>query len=170
MRRVTFLIVGVCLAGLAAEGLARAGCDRPPLKQERRDSATILRLETAWTRAYLTGDTELEACLLAPDFTAIMSDGKLLHLPDELSLAAKNRGKAATDPPMPPITVLLHGNVAVAHGVASRRMVHGRLIETRYADYYVWKDGAWQVFFAQQTSYPLASGAGNLQANPDSGE
>jgi hypothetical protein len=68
---------------------ARADCARPALAHQRRDAATIQRLETAWSLAYLTGDAEFEACLLTPDFTEIMSNGSINHLHEELELAEK---------------------------------------------------------------------------------
>ena len=89
----------------------------PALAHQRRDAATIERLETAWSLAYLTGD-EFEACLLAPDFPEIMSNGCIHHLREELELAEKNKGNAMTAPNMPPITIHIHGDVAVAYGIS----------------------------------------------------
>jgi len=93
----------ICLIALAVE--ARADCDRPALVNQHRDTATLQRLESAWTLAYLRGDTEFESCLLTPDFTEIMSNGSINHLTDELALAEKNKGKAVTAPNAPTITV-----------------------------------------------------------------
>src|ERR1700759_1003905 len=39
-------------------------CQFPTLAHEHRDVATIQALELEWTRAYLRGDTDFEACLL----------------------------------------------------------------------------------------------------------
>src|SRR5215475_4152553 len=125
---------------------ARAGCVRPALTHERRDTSTIQRLETAWTVAFLSGDTEFEACLLTSDFTEIMSNGTINHLADELALARKNKGKPATTPDMPQITIHLHGNVAVAYGISSKKMIDGKPCKSYYADYYVWRNGAWHAF------------------------
>ncbi len=132
-----------------------ADCSQPALAHEQQNAATIQRLEAAWTLAYLTGETSLERCLLAPDFTEIMSDGAIDHLPDELSLAEKNRGKTVSTPPSVAITVHLHGNVAVAYGL-SGKVVDGRHYHQYFADYYLWGNGAWHVFFAQQTKFPSA--------------
>jgi hypothetical protein len=92
---------------------AQANCDRPVLIHQGRDAATIQKLESAWERAYLTGDTEFEVCLLAPDFAEIMADGRVNHLSDELALVEKNIGKPLTAPHVSSITVRRHGNVAV---------------------------------------------------------
>lgn len=151
--RATQLLLLICLVIFAAD--ARAGCTRPAMAHQRRDAATIQRLEGAWNLAYLSGDTEFEACLLTPDFTEIMSNGKINHLSDELALADKNKGKAATSPNVPSITVLIHGNVAVAYGISSEKDVDGKPHKSYYADYYVWNNRAWRVYFAQQTSFPM---------------
>ena len=111
------LLVCICLTAFTAE--ARANCARRVLAHQRQDPATILRLETACTVAYLTGDTEFERCLLTPDFTEIMSSGSINHLGEELALARKNNGKTlAGAAPMPSITVHMHGGVAVAYGIS----------------------------------------------------
>ena len=67
------------------------------LVHEERDVATI-RLEAAWNKAFLTADTEFEACLLTPDFTEIMADGTINHLREELALAERNKGGSAASP------------------------------------------------------------------------
>jgi hypothetical protein len=55
-------------------------CQFPTLAHEHRDVATIQALELEWTRAYLRGDTDFEACLLTPDFTEIMRNGEIKDL------------------------------------------------------------------------------------------
>jgi hypothetical protein len=134
---------------------AHATCDRPVLKQQRRDASTIRRLETAWSAAYLSGDVEFERCLLTPDFTEIMSDGNINHLTDELTLAERNKNNPATAPAMPAITILLYENVAVAYGISSVKTVDGKPYKSYFADYYVWASGGWRVYFAEQTSFPV---------------
>jgi len=107
--RTIRLLFCTCLIVFAAD--ARADCDRPALAHQRRDAATIQRLESAWSLAYLSGGAEFETCLLTPDFTEIMSNGSINHLSLELELAKKNKGKAVTAPNMPPITIHIHGDV-----------------------------------------------------------
>ncbi|MGH9746577.1 MAG: nuclear transport factor 2 family protein [Candidatus Acidiferrales bacterium] len=127
-------------------------CQQAPLLNQRRDGATIQRLENAWTIAYLHADMDFERCLLAPDFTEIMRTGEIKFLADELALAMKNRGKNLPTPDLPEATVLLHGDVAVAYGTSHSTGSDGRTRTTRYADYYLWEKGRWHAFFAQQTS------------------
>ena len=153
MTRSTLFLLSTCLVVFTSH--ARAACIRPALAHQRRDAATIQKLEMAWTAAFLTGDTEFEECLLTGDFTEIRSNGTIHHLADELALAGKNKGKAATAPDLPPITIHLHGNVAVAYGISAQKMIDGKPYKSYYADYYVWKSGAWHAYFAQQTAFPV---------------
>jgi uncharacterized protein DUF4440 len=91
----------------------------PELTHQSKDAKTIQRLERAWSMAFLHGDIAFEACLLTDDFMEIQSDGKINHLSDELALAEEYKDKAVADPSIPPSTVHMHGDVAVAR--ASRR-------------------------------------------------
>ena len=149
--RTMQLLFSICSIAFTAD--ARADCARPALAHQRRDAATIQKLESAWSLAYLTGDAEFEACLLTPDFTEIMSNGSINHLSEELELAEKNKGKAVTPPKMPLITIHIHGDVAVAYGISSEKLIDGKPHRSYFADYYVWKNGVWRVYFTQQTSF-----------------
>lgn len=148
--RAFLLVLGVSLTGVA-----QASCDYPLLAQEKKDEATIRQLEHAWSVAYLTGDTNFETCLLSPDFTEIRSNGNLNRLNDELALAAKNKGKPTPTIDFPPGTIHMHGDVAVAYGVSPVKTVDGKPHKSYYADYYVWEDGSWRVYFGQQTTFAV---------------
>jgi hypothetical protein len=151
----SILFVFVVTCWIAFTSSAIADCNRPELANERRDEFTIQRLETAWSAAFLTGDTAFEACLLTADFTEIMSNGTINHLAEELALADKNKGKKLGNPDLPPVTVHMHGDVAVAYGISAQKMIDGKPHKSYFADYYFWKNGAWHVYFAQQTSFAL---------------
>jgi hypothetical protein len=135
-----------------------ATCSDPVLLHEKRDASTILSLESAWTSAFLGGDAAFMACLLTPDFTEIMRNGDIYRLSDELALAEKNNSKNNEPAAMPHISVLLHGDVAVAYGLASEKRVEGALHKNYYADYYVWTGGSWRAFFAQWTPVVVPGG------------
>jgi hypothetical protein len=142
---ITTIIGLVCLCSTIE---ANESCHIPALLRQHRDVATIEFLEREWTRAYLRGDTEFEECLLTPDFREIIRGGDIKHLSDELALAAKNKAKPLPLKELPNGTVLLHGTVAVAYG---RSQNGAGAPAMRYADYYVWENGHWRVYFAQQT-------------------
>jgi hypothetical protein len=126
-------------------------CQTESLLHQRRDTVTIDRLEQMWTLAYIRGDTELERCILTPDFTEILRSGEVKFLKDELSFAEKNRDKQLKIPESPKGTVLLHGSVAIAYGTSTSKSADGTMHQVRYADYYVWEGRLWHAFFAQQT-------------------
>jgi hypothetical protein len=145
----------LCLSFLVSSTLAAqtsGACDLPPLVHEQRDQATLQRLETAWSIAYLHGDTNFERCLLAPDFTEITRSGQVKVLADELAGAAKNTGKNLPIPVLPTSTILIHGNVAVAYAAVRATGPDGKPRGTQNADFYVWERGSWHVYFAQQTA------------------
>ena len=127
-------------------------CDFPSLRNQQRDAATIQRLETAWSEAFLRGDTAFMSCLLAPDYTEIMRSGELRTLKDELAVAEKNRGKGLKMPELPRVRVLLHENAAIAYSNEIVNNNDGKSQSRWYSDTYLWKDGRWHAFFAQQTA------------------
>ena len=127
-------------------------CDFPQLKNQQKDAATIQRLETAWSEAFLRGDTTFMSCLLAPDYTEIMRSGELKKLSDELAMAEKNRGKDLKMPELPKPQVLIHENVAIAYASSIGKSSDGKSQTRWYSDTYLWKDGQWHAFFAQQTA------------------
>lgn len=140
---LAFLLVACLIADTAG-----AACLKPG---KAKDTQTIERLEMAWTLAFLKGDTGFERCLLTPDFVEILKDGSTEGLDGELLLAEKNKGKDLPIPVMPKLTVHMHGDVAVAYGISLPKIVDGKPRSMRFADYYVWENGQWRVFFAQQT-------------------
>jgi hypothetical protein len=139
------------LAAIPASG-QQSNCDFAQIKNQKKDVATIQRLEMVWNEAYLHGDTTLMTCLLAPDFTEIMRSGELKSLSDELSMAEKNRGKKLKVSASPKIEVLLHENAAVAYGRSFSTSADGKPEIRWYSDTYLWKGGQWHAFFAQQTA------------------
>jgi hypothetical protein len=161
IKRALFVLPGYRILGFSLGilmalpvSMYAAHCQTESLLHQRKDVLTIDRLEEAWTLAYLRGDSDLERCILAPDFTEILRNGEIKFLQDELKFAESNRGKQLPIPRFVKGTVLLHGNVAVAYGKSISKSADGSTLETRYADYYVWKAGLWHAFFAQQTGVP----------------
>jgi hypothetical protein len=149
-----FFAIALIAAFIVSAAHAQSACSAPALTHQRRDAATIQRLEKAWSVAYLKGDLDFERCLLTPDFTEIMRTGEVKVLADELDFARKNIGKNLPIPDLPAGSVFIHANVAVAYGLSSPTAPDGTVRKTRYADYYVWQKDGWHAFFAQQTALP----------------
>lgn len=142
-----------CLAFfLPLTSRADGACGQAALKNEHKDAATVQNLEAAWSVAFLQGDTDLERCLLTPDFAEIMRSGEMRDLAAEMANTAKNHGKNLPIPTLPQVTVLIHGDVAVAY-VSVRRGKDDKPFNVYNADYYVWERGAWHAFFSQQTQF-----------------
>ena len=118
--RINVLEVLVCLLLLAPTGVLASSCESKSLPGQRPDAATILRLEAAWSTAISQGDSGFERCLLASDFTIVVSSGAVKTLDDELTSTSKNKGRNEPLPLPPSMSILIHGNVAVARGLFER--------------------------------------------------
>ena len=149
-RAIAFLLL--MLAGTVYSTGQAKNCNFPSLSNQQRDVATIQRLETAWSEAFLRGDTAFMGCLLAPDYTEILRSGELKTLSDELAMAEKNRGKDLKISEFPSVRVLLHENAAVAYSNEIVKSSDGKSQSRWYSDTYLWKNGRWHAFFAQQTA------------------
>jgi hypothetical protein len=155
---VTASIVASLISSLPlmpAHAQANGACNSPSLRNQQRDAATIQHLETSWNIAIMQGDTSLEECLLTADFKEILANGELKTRTDELGFTAKNKGQNKPIPQLPPITVVIHGNVAVAYATWTPTVADRPPDQT--ADYFIWEDGSWHVFFSQST--PVAKQA-----------
>jgi hypothetical protein len=75
----------------------------------------------------------------------------LKTLKDELAVAEKNRGKGLKMSELPRVRVLLHENAAVAYSNEIVKNSDGKSQSRWYSDTYLWNDGRWHAFFAQQT-------------------
>jgi Domain of unknown function (DUF4440) len=137
------------LALMPARAQAQSGCDLPSLLHQQQDEATIQHLEVAWGRAISQGDADFERCLLSADFKELLATGELKTRNDQLGSTAKNKGQNHPIPHSPPVTVSIHGNVAVAY--ATWRAAGANQTSDVIADYLIWEDGSWHVFFSQIT-------------------
>ena len=93
---------------------AEGSCGLPWLMNQQKDEATIQHLYTLWNIAMARGDANFERCLLTSDFMEVLPSGELKTATDQLGFTAKNKGQNRPIPDLPRITVLIHGNVAVA--------------------------------------------------------
>jgi hypothetical protein len=121
LTRNTVLGIAFLLSFGPSSAQGKGTCALQPLMHQRKDEATVQRLENAWSIAFLQGDVDLERCLLAPDFKEILRTGEVKVLADELEFAVKNKGKNLTIPALPKSDVLIHGNVAVAEAYRGQR-------------------------------------------------
>lgn len=149
--RVLTLLAGLTLSFCSIPLLAEDGCKVPELANQQKDAATVEKLESAFATASMKGDTDFEKCLLLPNYAEVSRSGKWRELSGELEGTAKNRGKNLSVPEMPKVEVLMHGDVAIAHGLFTFTSADGKTQNTQFSDVYVWTDGEWHVLFSQQT-------------------
>ena len=153
-RRVTGSIVAGLISMLSfmpaqAQAQTNGPCNAPPLMNQHKDEATIRRLETLWNDAIAQGDASFEDCLLTADFMEILSNGDLKTRTDQLAFTTKNKGLNKPTPRLPAITVVIHGDLAMAYATwtpaASIRP------PDKIVDYFIWENGSWHVLFSQST-------------------
>lgn len=137
------------LAQAQGQGQTTGVCNAPALMNQHRDEATIQHLETSWNIAITQGDASFEDCLLTADFMEILSDGDLKTRTDELGFTTKNKGLNKPTPRLPAITVVIHGNVAIAFATWTSPAANRGPDKT--VDYFIWENGSWHVFFSQST-------------------
>jgi len=146
---VAGLIVVLPSMPVHAQARTNGVCNAPALMNQQKDEATIQHLETSWNIAITQGDASFEDCLLTSDFMEILSDGDLKTRTDELGFTAKNKGQMKPLPRLPPITVVIHGNVAIAYATWTPTAANRPPDKT--VDYFIWENGSWHVFFSQST-------------------
>jgi hypothetical protein len=145
----SILIGLISLVPFIAHAQTKDQCEQQLPPHQQKDEATIQHIETSWNLAISRGDSSFERCLLTADFMEILNKGELKTLTDELGFTDKNKDKDRPPPNMPPITVLMHGNVAVAYATWVPTDLQKKPDQT--TDFFIWEGGAWHVFFSQST-------------------
>ncbi len=145
------IVIGLIslLPFIAAHAQTKDQCEQQLPPNQQKDEATIQQIETSWNLAISRGDSSFERCLLTADFQQILNKGELKALTDELAMTDKNKGKKLPPPHMPTLTVLMHGNVAIAYATWVPTNPTKKSDQT--ADFFIWEFGAWHVFFSQST-------------------
>ena len=147
----TYILTGLIylLPLMPAYVQARDQCKVESLTHQEHDAATIQRLEASWNVAIAEGDSSFEGCLLTADFVEVLATGELKTRADELAFTARNKERQRHAPLLPPINILIHGDVAVARAMWKRP---GATRESdQIADCFVWENGVWHAFFSQLT-------------------
>ena len=122
-----------------------AGCQAVQSPDQRRDAATLRRIERDWLTAELRGDTRFLTCLLLPSYVNIAKDGNTRPGSDIIAHAKRNAGK---DRELPPIesTIVVHGDAATAYSRSRTRDQAGQWQDVRFIDSFVFVNGAWHAY------------------------
>lgn len=137
------MLIAIMLAALAQAAA------RPCGLAEARDRAAVLAAEARWVKALEIRDGVRLACLLGAEFAdtnwagqRVARDQVLAVLPHRADMRLELSG----------MTVLLHGDVAIVHGLNRQRNAAGKIAgAVRFTDIFFYRAGRWQAVSAQET-------------------
>lgn len=127
--------------------LAALGCAGHQLPDQHRDVASIRRVDSAWTVAYLHADTTFLRCMLTSDYRGYSLNGAGVGRDGEVAKAASYGRPDRPLPPYPTASIEMHGTSAVVDGISNGR---------RWIDVYRFEDGAWHAFLSVDVKLPDA--------------
>jgi hypothetical protein len=145
--------MSVILALLLAAG---TDCRDHRVPGQRQDAASVRRVDSAWSTAYVHADTTFLRCLLAPDYVNYALSGTV-DLAGELAKAARAGDPRKPIPALPTIEVQIHGASAVADGIANGR---------RWVDVYAFENGVWRAYFSADVKIIPGPAPGAPQKTP----
>lgn len=119
------------------------------------DEAAIRRLNDDYLQSFLNCDVARYRELLAEDFRAVLSDGRLIDRTEFLRQAAVP--PAVTTFHLDEILIRAYGNAAVVNGLVRYLKSDGAPVLSRYTATYVRAHGRWQIVATQFTRVPLPS-------------
>lgn len=135
------------LTTLAA--LAALPAARPCAGPEPRTEAAVRAAEDRWVHLLETRDADGLACLLAPDFTDTNWAGQSVARSQVLA-ALPHRPDTRLQ--LSEVTVALHDNVAIVHGLNRQVDVAGKPVgAVRFTDIFLYRARRWQAVSAQET-------------------
>jgi hypothetical protein len=114
-----------------------------------QDEAAIRQLNTDYVRAFLARDVARFGTLLAPDFTGVLADGRVIDKLEFLRLAKEDLD--AHDLRLHDLVIRLYADTAVVGGLVTYERSGGPAIRTRYSSLYVRRDGKWAIVWTQWT-------------------
>jgi hypothetical protein len=135
---------------LALALLAAPGCAGHQLPDQRHDVASVRRVDSAWTVAYLHGDTAFMRCMLTADYRGYSLSGVGVDRDGEVGKAARFGRPDRPLPAYPNASIEVHGASAVVDGISNGR---------RWIDVYRFEDGVWHAFLSADVKLPEGSPA-----------
>lgn len=129
---------------------AALGCAGHQIPDQRRDVASVRRVDSAWSAAYARGDTAFFRCLLAPDYRGYNTSGVESDRDGEVAKAATHGRPDAPLPAYGNSNIEVHGASAWVGGVSNGK---------RWLDVYRYEDGAWHPFLSADIKLPAGSPA-----------
>jgi hypothetical protein len=124
---------------------ADAACAAWQTPDQRRDEATLRRIEHDWLAAELQGDTRFLECLLLPDYVTIRKDGAKRPRSELIAHVGKNAGRRPEIPEIVSI-IAVHGDVATAYSSSRLPGKDGEVVDAHFIDSFVFIAGAWHAY------------------------
>lgn len=157
--------------------LKASECPTAYVQNQKKDAASVLALEKSWSTARRKLDIDFEKCLLDRGLVEILKTGAIKGFDYETSdapiivnstrehrdgnklLSYENSKTIDVDSDSIKklkfwrTKVLIHGRLAIAYG-----RLRSDSLRTQdnipFADYFIWQQASWHVFFAIQTIMP----------------
>ncbi len=120
------------------------------------DKTTLLRLEEAWSRAFLEKDAEIVARIEADGYVFTNAEGKMSGKADDLRSVKSDATKYETYK-QSDVQVRLYGDTAIITGHTTIKGTDdGRDIsgEYQWTDTFIKRDGKWQAIATHTTLVP----------------
>ena len=109
------------------------------------DAASVRRVDSAWSAAYIRADTTFLRCLLAPDYRGFNRAGVLANADVEIARAVRSGNPNHPLEAFPKAEVQVHGATGVVGG-----LVPGK----RWTDVYVFENGVWHAILSVDQPLP----------------
>lgn len=132
---------GALLAGVAAAHAA-----------DTADEAAIRKLNDGYLQSFQKCDVAWYRAMLAENFHAVLSDGRIIGKPEFLQQAAVP--PAVTGFRLDEILIRTYGDTAVVNGLVRYLKADGVPVLSRYTATYVRAKGQWQIVATQFTRVP----------------
>ena len=142
LRFLRALVVGGAL--LASVAVAHAA--------DSADEAAIRKLNDGYLQAFQKSDVAWYRAMLAEDFRAVLSDGRIIGKAEFLQQAAVP--PAVTGFRLDEILIRTYGDTAVVNGFVRYLKADGVPVLARYTATYVRAKGQWQIVATQFTRVP----------------
>jgi hypothetical protein len=122
-----------------------ADCAAVSTPDQKKDEATIRRIEQAWLTAEYRGNPRYLECLLESDYRTSGRNGKIRSREDVIGRVSQTADLTREVPKLETI-VFVHGDAASAHSIMHSTDKAGNPKEVHFVDTYIFHDGRWHAF------------------------
>ncbi|HYM01083.1 MAG TPA: nuclear transport factor 2 family protein [Blastocatellia bacterium] len=125
----------------------------PERDNERLDADSVRAVERAWTKAFLTGDTDYLDGLLEPDYESVTYSGQVRTKQEIIEKARAHKAHPLPMPALKEPTIQIHGSAAFSRVDEEVEDPQTKRKHTvRFLDFFVFYDGRWHVLYTQDVA------------------